>query len=200
MSPMRIALTVSLLLLLAGAAVAQVAEMGASFGVAKLTQSTLLDATPGVANSDAKLNSGFRFGFRVTLNTARYIGHEVGYAYNRTNLSYLGTTYGTATHQGFYDFLVYAIPEGSKVRPFIAGGGQFSNFMYPGYSVTSGGGGRMKFGINYGGGVKVKVAEKWLVRMDFRQYMSPKPDFDFTTAPKGWLRINEISAGFSYTL
>jgi opacity protein-like surface antigen len=195
---MRITSTVLLFLLLAGAAYAQVAEMGASVGVAKLTQSTLVPASTGVL--ETKLNSGFRFGFRVTLNTARFVGHEVGYAYSRTNLSYQGTNYGTATHQGFYDFLVYAIPEGSKVRPFIAGGGQFSNFMYPGYSVTSGGGGRMKFGINYGGGVKVKVAEKWLVRMDFRQYMSPKPDFDFTTAPKGWLRINEISAGFSYTL
>ena len=34
----------------------------------------------------------------------------------------------------------------------------------------------MKFGVNYGGGVKVRVTDKWLMRLDFRQYTSPKPD------------------------
>ncbi len=44
--------------------------------------------------------------------------------------------YGMATHQGFYDFLVYATPEGSKIRPFIAAGAQFSNFVPPGSSAS----------------------------------------------------------------
>ncbi len=104
-----------------------------------------------------------------------------------------------ATHQGFYDFLVYATPEGSRIRPFIAAGAQSSNFVPPGGSVTQGSG-TIKFGVNYGFGAKVKVAEKWLVRVDFRQYASPKPDLVSPIAPKGWLRMNEISAGFSYTL
>jgi hypothetical protein len=105
---------------------------------------------------------------------------------------------GMATHQPFYNFLGYATPEGSRVRPFIAAGAQASTFVPPGSSVTQGGG-SMKFGVNYGFGAKVKVAEKYLIRVDFHQYLSPKPDW-FQVKPEGWLKINEISAGFSYTL
>jgi hypothetical protein len=54
--------------------------------------------------------------------------------------------------------------------------------------------------VNYGAGVKVRTSDRFLIRLDFRQYLSPKPDFNFPTAPEGWLRLNEISAGFSYTM
>lgn len=198
MNSIRNVLSVSLLFVLAGVASAQVLEIGPQFGVNRLSNSTLYQE-PTDPTLVAKLNSGFRFGFRVTLNAHEYAGHEVGYAYNRTNLDLAGTTYGMGTHQGFYDFLLYARPEGSKVRPFIAGGAQFSNFVPPGSSVSYGGG-EMKFGINYGAGVKVRTSDRFLIRLDFRQYLSPKPDFNFPTAPNGWLRLNEMSAGFSYTM
>jgi len=199
MSPIRNVLRVFLPLVLAGVASAQVLEVGPQFGVTRLSNSELVrDAGPPPVV--AKLNSGFRFGFRVTLNAHEYFGHEVGYGYNRTNLDVAGTVYGMATHQGFYDLLLYARPEGSKIRPFIAGGGQFSNFVPPGSSVSYGGG-EMKFGGNYGAGVKVRTSDRFLIRLDFRQYLSPKPDFfPSVTAPQGWLRLNEISAGFSYTM
>lgn len=192
MSLFRRTLQVSLFLALAGVAGAQVLELGASGGMGLLKNSVLSES------DDAKLKSGFRMGFRVTLNAHEYFGHEVGYAYNRTTMDYAGTDYGMATHQGFYNLLAYARPEGSKIRPFVAGGGQFSNFVFPGLSVTSGYG-TTKFGINYGAGVKVRTSDRFLIRLDVRQYMSPKPDW-FLTAPKGWLRINEVSAGFAYTM
>ncbi|HSW51118.1 MAG TPA: outer membrane beta-barrel protein [Bryobacteraceae bacterium] len=192
MSPTRTLLAVSLFLLLASLASAQVLEIGPQFGVNRLSNNVL-------SQSDgAKLASGFRFGFRVGLNSHARLGHEAGYAYNRTNLEYAGTKYGMATHQGFYDLLLYPIEEGSKVRPFIAGGVQFSNFVPPGSSATSGGG-DTKFGVNYGAGVKVRATEKFLIRLGVQQFLSPKPDW-FFEAPKGWLRINEISLGVSYTL
>jgi opacity protein-like surface antigen len=193
---MRQITIVFLLLLVAGAAFSQVAEIGGSMGASVLSNATL-GSSPGPPVVTEKLNNGFRMGFRVTLNTGRLFGHEVGYGYNRTSLNYGGTVYGMATHQGFYDFLLYATKEGSRIRPFIAAGPQFSNFVPPGGYTFQG---STKFGVNYGAGVKVKVAEKWLVRVDFRQYVTPKPDFGFPTAPQGWLRMNEISAGVSYTL
>ncbi len=197
---MRQTTIVFLLLFAAGAAFSQVAEIGASAGASILSNATLGVLDPGPPVVTAKLNNGFRMGFRVTLNPKRFFGVEVGYGYNRTNLNYGGTMYGMATHQGFGDFLVYATPEGSRIRPFIAAGPQFSNFVPPGSSASQGGG-STKLGVNYGFGVKVKVAEKWLVRGDFRQYATPKPDFLHTlAAPQGWLRINEISVGFAYTL
>jgi hypothetical protein len=43
------------------------------------------------------------------------------------------------------------------VRPFAAGGGHFQ--LPVARTVGLQGGGSMKFGFNYGGGVKVKVTE-----------------------------------------
>ena len=102
-----------------------------------------------------------------------------------------------AIHQGFYNFLLYLTKEGSKVRPFATGGAQFSNFVPPGASVTSGQGSN-KFGANYGGGLKVRVSEKFLIRFDVRQYIMGKP-FGLYNA-SGALRLNEYSIGFSFVI
>ena len=192
-----------LTLALAAAAAAQVAEFSASGGVSRLSNGDLGSFTTDASgkSNDLELRSGFRLGFRMTLNNWRFFGHEVGYAYNRTklrdNTASPAADYGTAVHQGFYDFLVYATPEGSQVRPFAAGGGHFANYQWPGQSVSQGGG-SMKFGFNYGGGVKVKAGSKFIVRLDLRQYQNGKP-FDL---PKqsGMLRQTEISAGFGIGL
>ncbi len=194
MNPIRSILAVVVLLLACAALQAQVLELGMSAGANRLSNSEL--AREG--NIVAKLDSGFRIGFRVTLNAHEYFGHEVGYAYNRTNLNYGGTSYGMGTHQGLYNLLLYARPEGSRVRPFISGGAQFNNYVFPGLSVTSGGG-TTKFGVNYGAGIKVRTSDRFLMRLDFHQYLSPKPDW-FLEPPKGWLRMNEVSVGFAYTL
>jgi opacity protein-like surface antigen len=199
MKPTRLCV---LTLALAAAAAAQVAEFSFSGGQSRLSNRAIgsLSTGAGAKSDDLELRDGFRFGFRMTLNNWRFFGHEVGYAYNRTQLRVNGTPpqdFGTAIHQGFYNFLVYAMPEGSKVRPFAAGGGHFSSFQFPGYSVTQGGG-STKFGFNYGGGLKVRAGEKFIVRFDLRQYQTGKP-FDFPMQ-SGLLRQTEISAGFGIGL
>ena len=95
-------------------------------------------------------------------------------------------------HQGFYDFLVYATPEGFRIRPFAAGGAQFSTFVPPGASVTYGTG-TTKYGGNFGGGVKVKVSSLFAIRLDFRDYVTTKP-FDLA-GKSGALHQIEVSAG-----
>jgi opacity protein-like surface antigen len=200
MTALRQSLILFLLLMTAGAALAQVLEVGGGAGANRISNGVLSTDNTVSPPSVIQVNNGWRFGFRMTINTQSHFGHEAGYNYVRTNWDLDGTTYGTAAHQGFYDFLVYATPEGQKVRPFVAGGAQFTNFIIPGGSVSQGGG-KMKFGLNYGGGVKVKVTDKWLMRVDFRQYASPKPDFGLSaTPPQGWLRMNEISLGVAYCL
>ena len=135
---------------------AQSFEAGISFGESVLNGAVLGPdiLTPGPGN--ISLKDGFRFGFRMGVNTTRYMGFEVGYAYNRTQLHLDGppsTDEGMAIHQGLGDGLIYATKEGSRIRPFAAAGVQFSNFVPPGNSVSSGGG-QTKFGFNYGGGVR----------------------------------------------
>jgi hypothetical protein len=175
--------------------VAQNTEASVSGGVSRL-QNALL----GRANTtDVTLDNGFRLGFRLTLNPNLFIGHEIGYAYSRTKflVDPQEDNLGTSIHTGSYALLVYATKEGSRIRPFVAGGGHFSNFVYPGYSALSGGG-QSKIGVNYGAGLKVRVGEIFMIRVDARQYITGKP-FGFSGS-SGALRQNEISIGFGLAL
>ena len=169
----------------------QASEVSLSVGASQLSGKEL--------GSGYELDNGFRFGFRLTLNNMRFFGHEFGYAYNRSHLKLAGADQGgMAIHQGLYHFLGYATPEGSRVRPFGAVGGHFSNFVFPGQSASYGQG-STKFGVNYGAGVKVRLTEIFGFRVDVRQYLTPKP-FKSELGGSGMLKQNEISVGFAVFL
>ena len=58
-----------------------------------------------------------------------------------------------------------------------------------------------KFGVNYGGGLKVRVSEKFLVRVDWRQYLTGKPFGGSEGLPvSGSVKQNVISAGVGFIL
>jgi len=188
----------------AAAAFAQLGEISLSFGTSRLRNNDLGSLTsstttgaPVTIRTAAETN--FRFAIRLTVNSWRFLGHEFGYAYNRGKLAFATTPkqeVGMPVHQGFYDFLAYATPEGSKVRPFAAGGGHFSTFYPPGASVFQGNG-VTKFGLNYGGGLKLRVSEIFLVRLDLRDYLQGKPDLGLRDL-KGMLHQLEGSAGLAF--
>ncbi|MEZ5403618.1 MAG: outer membrane beta-barrel protein [Bryobacteraceae bacterium] len=187
------------LVLLTAASFGQVFEVGPHGGVSRLSGRDIGTYTVGGAEP-VTLENGWRFGFRMTLNNWAHFGHEMGYAYNRTTFRINSDPVqeaGTAIHQGIYNFLAYATPEGSRVRPFAAGGGHFSNFIFPGLSVTQGGGSN-KIGYNYGGGVKIRVSPQWLIRFDVRQYVTGKP-FDLP-GQSGAIKQLEASIGFSFVM
>jgi opacity protein-like surface antigen len=176
------------------AAHGQVAEFSVSGGVSKLQNR---DLAQGLS-----LDDGWRLAFRIGLNSWNYFGQEFGYGYNRTKLLAFGQSQGgMAIHQGFYNLLAYATPEGTRIRPFVTGGGHFSNFVPPGASATQGQG-STKFGVNYGGGIKARVSEKYQVRADFRQYLTGKPfgGSNGLQGLSGTLRQTEISVGFGFVL
>jgi len=197
---MRLLSCCYLLLLLIGPASlhAQTAEFSVTGGVSRLNNSGLGALPDG--SGLYSLTDGWRFGFRTTLNTYPYFGHEFGYGYNRTQLQNEsdGTEFGMAIHQGFYNFLAYATRDGSKVRPFVTGGAHFNNYTPPGTSVTSGGG-STKLGFNYGGGVKVRVGPYFGIRFDVRNYQNGKP-FDFLQNRRGLIGQLEVSAGFGLVI
>lgn len=193
-------------LLLAAAAVTmsgQALELAVGGGQTRLSNAGLgkLSAA-SLRKDDYALKGAFRMVFRMTTNSGDHFGHEFGYAYNRTMLQQFGdagstSETGMATHQGFYNYLAYATREGSKVRPFATGGVHFNNYVPPGQSATQGGG-TTKFGVNYGGGIKFRVSEKWMFRVDARQYINPKPNW--LVNPGGWIRMNEVSAAVAFVL
>ncbi|MGH9659268.1 MAG: hypothetical protein ACRD96_12045, partial [Bryobacteraceae bacterium] len=57
------------------------------------------------------------------------------------------------------------------------------------------GNGVTKFGVNYGGGIKVKVSPMFAVRFDVRDYLNPKP-FDLP-GKSGWLHMLEAAASWA---
>jgi hypothetical protein len=185
----------------AGLAQAQVAEISVSGGVSRFGATNLGTIIDQLGNiSPVTLDNGFRLAFRLTLNTYRFMGHEVGYAYSHSNLR-INTSPASVSsmpvHQGFYDFLLYATPEGTHIRPFAAGGIQFSSFVPPGASVYYGNQ-VTKFGINYGGGLKLKVTQAIGLRFDVREYNTGKP-FKLT-GTSGRLNQLEVSVGAAFLL
>lgn len=195
-----------LLLAFSGAASAQSAELWFDAGVSLLNSAlgtTSQCSTPalcaaiGASPNDVQFTNGFRFGFRFGINVGDHFGHEVQYAYSRTHLKFNnagGQELGMAIHEGGYNFLAYATPEGTRIRPFATGGVEFANYVPPGSSATYGGG-STKFGFNYGGGVKVVVKGPYAVRFDVRQYATPKPDFGLSLV-SGWIHQTEVTGGF----
>ncbi len=176
---------------------AQSGEISLSGGVSRFGGVNIGSLT-GAASDAVKEKDGFRLAARLTINSRSHMGHEFGYAYNRGGLSIPSQSdVSVPLHQAFYDFLLYATPEGSKIRPFVCGGVGFSSFFPPGTSVSYGNQ-TTKFGPNYGGGLKVKVAPMFGIRLDVRQYATPKP-FDLVNQ-SGWMRQTEISAGVSFLL
>ncbi len=182
----------------AGLASAQVAEFSLSGGVSRFGGTSLGTNVDSAGNaSNVTINNGFRLVFRFSLNNYKFMGHEFGYAYSRSGVN-LGAGAGSvpmSIQQGFYDFLLYATPEGARIRPFAAGGAQFSSFFPPGASIYYGNQ-ETKFGVNYGGGIKMRVTPIIGLRFDVREYSSGKP-FKFT-GESGWMNQLEATVGASF--
>lgn len=182
---------------------AQGFEASVSGGVSHMQNNAIGNDTfssGALSGSQIRLNDGFRLAFRMGFNPYSHLGFEVGYAYNRTQLHFDGppvSESGMGIHQGFVDALFHFTPEKMRVRPFVAGGIQFSNFVPPGASAQYGQG-ENKFGVNYGGGLKVRVGSNWQVRFDVRQYETGKP-FSLPGA-HGRLLQDEFSVGIGYVL
>lgn len=190
---MRLWLVVFLLCACAAVCPAQVGEISLNFGWA-LMKDNILGIGADLSGTQYTINNGFNLAARMTLNTRRFAGHEFGYAYSRTKLGATGLsgTQELSTHQGFYDFLLYALPEGSRIRPFAAGGAQFTTFVPPGASAAYGQG-TTKYGGNFGAGVKVKINSLFLLRLDARDYVTGKP-FNLINQ-SGALHQIEVTAG-----
>jgi opacity protein-like surface antigen len=154
---------------------------------------------PSDPASKVNLTNKWLFGARMGINTGDHLGYEIAYAYQRTGLKIGGdsASQGFGIHTVTGGVLFHLLGQDSRIRPFIQGGGGFSNFFPPGTSLSQGGGDR-KWGFMYGAGVKIKTSEHTLIRFDYREHQTGKP---FNLAGQdGLLRRTEFSAGLSYTL
>jgi hypothetical protein len=193
-----------------GALFAQSGEFWISGGASLIEPKNVGSPVPNGDPSDIRIGDGFRFGFRFDLNSAGRIGHEIQYAYNRTDLkdstgAILGDvgSAGTAIHQAGYNVLYYYrrdTREDVTLRPFFTAGVHISDFVLP----VSGGpqGSSVKFGGNLGAGVKVRLSPLFAFRADVREYLTGKPSWSqlaVTHKGLGLLSQTELSAGFGVT-
>ena len=157
-----------------GAAFAQVGEFWFNAGETITWNRGIGSADPvnGTPNDFQLAQDGFRFGFRFDLNPGDHLGYELGYAYSRSAIETGGSSTGFGIHTVSGDVLYHIIKRDSRVRPFVAGGLGFSNFVPPGASVSSGGGSN-EFQVNYGGGVKVESLLEMGPRLGFPRGYSP---------------------------
>jgi hypothetical protein len=179
------------LALAAGAAMGQSFEAWFSAGQTLVSNKNLGGDPSAVTptSKDISLTDGFRFSLLMALAYHDHGGFEFGYAFNHTNLKFndqSGVEQGLRYNQGIADYLLYATKEGSKIRPFVSGGVHFSNYSLSGASAN-------KFGINFGGGVKVRVGSRYALRFDVHDYANGKP-FDLPMQ-SGWLQQIAVTAG-----
>jgi hypothetical protein len=147
----------------------------------------------------ANLNSGWLMMFRFTLNPGRWLAHEAGMGYGHNSLhmdfnNILQLDQSRTTWLWFYDLLVCATPEDAAFRPCAAVGPHMLNYAPRETLALIPKDTDRKIGFNFGGVAKFRVGYHFLVRVDFREYVNPKPFA--LVGQHGWLQQREFSAGF----
>lgn len=139
-------------------------------------------------NTDTTIRSEQPFyGVRVTFNTHGYWGHEFGYAMGNAKMNAVIRTTDAAgnvsertvqdrikVRYGFYNFMMYFMPAGERWRPYVTAGFQTFNYGAANFPEWDQGSWR-NYGINWGGGIKLKPVEHLLFRIDVRDYIHGKP-------------------------
>jgi opacity protein-like surface antigen len=196
------------------AALAQKWELGAGAGAGFHTSQDVKheDGT----SVSAKISPGVAGGAWLGNNTSDRWGGELRYAYQRGDLKLDGagtsTSFSADTHNIHYDFLWHGAAQNANTRPYLAFGGGVKIFRGAGtegltqplsrYALLT----RtqeFKGMASVGVGVKIKVGDRWHIRLDVHDYMTPFPKE--VIAPNsgarvgGWLHQIVPMFGITYT-
>jgi len=209
---MRLILTFAAAVL-AVPALAQKYEFGVNGG-ASFYQSKQVSNTRGSA--DAGFSPGWIVGVTIGHNMYSHIGGELRYSYVKNGMKLTSgnakATFGGEAHAIHYDLLIHSRDTAARVRPYVAVGA--------GAKIYRGTGAEQAFQplsdiailtktnepqglVSFGGGVKVKIAEKMWFRFDVRDYLTPFPKKVITPATgssvSGWLNNIVPTAGLTFT-
>lgn len=190
---MRFYRLLSLLTVTVGVSFGQSWEVGLAGGYSFYRDANIV--TSG-SSAQAGFQSGGVASAEVGQDIGQYLGGELRYAYlwGDARLSSAGqqatlTADAQAVH---YDILVYGTPKGSKIRPYVAAGGGIKYYMATGSEsavqplenfafLTHAN--KVEGLFSAGAGMKFHIDEHWLVRLDFRYYLTPFPVKILTPAP-----------------
>lgn len=156
-----------------------------------------------------KLVNGGAFGFRVTENFWRYVGLEQAFTYSANNVRFETPAapglpqndFGHRIYQYSLNPIFYWTERGSKIRPFLTAG---ISAMYFAPIDSAKGWARSPLNtnllaqnldanihpaMNYGGGLKWHLTERWGLRFDARGIWTKNPTFRLADYPNGGLYI-----------
>lgn len=185
----------------------QTYEISVSRAVARMSRTELGSNNPDEPiDNETTFRNGYSYGLRLTLNTRGYYGHELSALYSRVGVhTVVFDEAGNPTPadtkirvgQAGYNFLSYMMPRDSRWRPFLTVGLQAVQFENPKLNGWTGIGTR-NYGVNYGGGIKIRLTRRFLFRADAREYLTGKPfelRFKDITKGGGAIRQQEFSFG-----
>lgn len=177
-------------------------DVGLAGGFSTYNDATI--KTPSGASAQAGFEQNFAAGAALDENVSEHIGGELRYTflYGASTLHSNGTEANmTAMSNAVgYDFLFYGTPRRSRVRPFLAIGAGIKRYDGTGteYVVQPLGnfavlttGHQVEPMLSGGGGIKMNLSDRWVLRFDFRDFATPLPGKLFAAAPNtkvnGWL-------------
>jgi len=142
------------------------------------------------------------------------IGGELRYTYRDGGSQFRANGQGVdmdaVAHVVHYDFLFYGTRRHARVRPFFAAGAGIKRYDATGRGLQPFDG----FGtlththqvegmVSAGAGVKVALGDRWVLRLDFRDYMTPFPETLFrppvNASVHGWLHDFVPMIGVDWT-
>lgn len=191
---------------------AQQYEFGGLGGLGFLNGSTV---TAPAGTATAGFKPGFAAGILLGHRMYPLLSGEVRYIFRKQDLRLTSggqePTFGAQSHIVHYDVLLHTRSGDSHVQPFAAVGGGMKIYRGTGVEAAYQPLGNFAYLtktqdvrplISAGGGVKVRVAPRILLRVEFRDYITPFPVKVITPASgakiKGWVHDIVPMAGISF--
>ena len=209
----KVTIGLALVFLSVGACAAQEWEVG---GMASYGFYRNLDAINAIAPATAGFSPGVAFGAVIGHNARGLIGGEFRYTFEQSDLkvSSSGTDahFGGVAHIIGYDLVIHPrVRHGSKVLPFLAAGGGMKVYSGTGHEVTFQPlenialltkTQEIKPMISVGGGIKMIIGPRLILRAEVRDYITTFPKQVITPVPgtkiSGWLNDFVPMVGISY--
>jgi hypothetical protein len=147
-------------------------------------------------NGDAGIKNGVAAGAYFGSDMYRHLGGELRYEFLPGDLkvSSGGTeaTFSGLAHAIHYDFLYHFTPTGSRIRPFVSGGGGVKIYQgtakatitqpLSGLALLTNTHETKGLGV-FGGGVKAKVTGHVVLRFEVQDFLTPFPRQVIAPAP-----------------
>ncbi len=211
--PRLLSATLFFTMVSAPAVLAQKWEVGGGVGGSFYTSQ---DFKTAAGAAQAGLSDGVAASIWLGNNSSRLVGGELRYDYEKTDLKLSsGSThvsFGADTHAIHYDLLLHLTPRGSRVRPFVLGGGGVKLYRGTGaeaafqplsaFALLSKAN-ETKALVSLGAGIKFAVTHSFQFRVEVHDYLTPFPKSVIAPAlgakTEGWLQDFVAMAGLSIT-